>query len=161
MEQKLLDTIMAGSFTQTQALKRLRDLKEFLVNKLFTSGSKELQILTTEDPWLSTLNPDFFSQFDKKNTYHLFEAAEKAIKKMSVLIIYVAVELPEAEIAKLGAALRQVYGKKFLLEIKLDPGLIGGASLVWNGVYRDYSIRKKITDNRQVILNSLKSYVHK
>lgn len=161
MEEKLLATIINQSFTQAEALRHLRSLKEFLVNKLFTSGGKTTEPVEEENAWILALGEEFLKQFDKKNIYRLFEETEATIKKIPLLVIYVAVEIPESEVTALGTKIRQTYGNEFLLEIKLDPGLIAGASLVWNGVYKDYSIRKKIADNREIILNSLKTYANR
>lgn len=163
MDQQLLNFILNSNYTLNQALRRLHLLKDFLVIKLYTTDKKDVlgDISEEDNRWLSSLDEQFLQQFNKKNLYQSFQAAEEEIKKIQPLIVYVPFELPEAEAAKIGQNLRQDYGSNFMMEVKLDPSLIAGVSLTWNGIYKDYSLRKRITDNREVILNSLKSFAHK
>lgn len=157
--EELTTKILDGSYTQTQALKRLRALKDLGIAKLFGKQETKDEILVEQDSWFASLDKNFFRPFTKDNVYKLFEDAEKAIKDIKPLMIYLAVEIPEVEIAKIGQYLRQTYGNNFLMEIKIDPSLIAGTAFVWNGIYKDYSLRQKITDNRQAILSTLKGYI--
>ena len=68
--------------------------------------------------------------------------------------------MPHEEIEALGLRLRKKFNKPdFLIDVKHDPALIGGASIVWQGVYYDFSIQKRIQDNRAQILERIKEFV--
>ena len=75
---------------------------------------------------------------------------------LQIRIIFIPFELPEEGMAALGQRMRRLFGKNFLAEIKLDPNLLAGAALVWDGVYKDYSLREKIEDNRERIIKTLR-----
>lgn len=159
---ELVDQILFNTFIQTLALKRLLLLKNLAIGKLFgqKDSAKAADAVSSEQQmWLDSLDKDLFHHFTQSNVYKLFDDAEKVIKEIKPLTVYVSFDLPEKEISKIGQLLRQDYGKNFLIEIKLDPNLIAGCAFVWNGIYKDYSLRHKINENRQAVLSTLKGYI--
>lgn len=162
---QLLDQILAQTYTKEQALIRLHVLRDLVLVKLFgkekaasfnkTGHHSPMQ----QTSWIVSLGPDIYKHFNRKNVYKIFNTLEEEITKIQPLVVYLPFEIPVNELSAVGVNLRKNYGKRFLLETKLDPSLIAGTALVWNGIYKDYSIRKKIADNRQLILKTLKEYV--
>jgi F0F1-type ATP synthase delta subunit len=94
-----------------------------------------------------------------QNIYATFETLEKDIKTIEPLILYLPYELPDEEISQIGTKLRADYGNKFLIEVNIDPNLIAGCALSFKGIYKDYSIKQKIADNKQQILSTFRQYV--
>lgn len=149
------DLLLAGTYTRMDALRRLRILKQLLESRLF--GSISQPTLSPDDSvWISGVDENLFGFFTRENLYKLCDDMEDRIKKIEVLTVYLPFELPERELVNLGEHLRKDYGKNFLIEIKFDPGLIGGCSLVWHSIMKDYSIKKMMEDQQGVILNNLK-----
>lgn len=165
MIQELLDQILADTFTLAQAMKRLQVLKDLVLVKLF-SGKEELPIhITTQTqpgqqtPWITTLDSGIYKHFNRKNVYKIFQDLEIEIKKIKPLIIYLPFDVDDVNIDEIGRNARHLFGKNFLIDIKIDPSLIAGTALVWNGVYKDYSIKQKIAEDRQRILTMLKDFI--
>jgi len=166
MIKDLLDQILSQTYTQTQALARLRVLKDLVLLQLFGHGYKKqanpLKLPPNQQTnWLVTLNQEIFKNFTKDNAYQIFDELEREIRTIKPLVVCIPFELPEEGITELGQYLRKIFGKNFMAEIKIDPSLIAGTALVWNGVYKDYSIRNKISDNRDQILHIIKEYLKK
>jgi hypothetical protein len=162
MTATLTDIILKDSFTTAEALRRVRFLRDVSVNKLF--GSNDTQAILKNLPasdhaWLNSLGDGVYQQFNQDNVYKFFKEAEKAIKEIQPLTVFLPFEIPPEEAARLGNTLRRSYGNNFLLEIKLDPSLIAGAAFTINGMYKDYSLRKRIDDNRQQILEAIKEHL--
>ncbi len=156
--EDLLNQVLAETHTQTAALRRLRALREMLTRRLF-SNSQDLSVTDPDDlNWLYKLGENFFAKFNQKNIYDLIDYLENEIKNARVLIIYIPFSLPETELVKLSNKLRATYGPNFLIETKLDPQLIGGCALVWQGIYKDYSIKQKIKNNQENILTTFRQY---
>lgn len=151
MTQDIIDQILANTYTQADALRRIGILKDAVMGKLF--GSEK--IASAQIP------QNIYSYFTQKNAYKLFDEIITEIKKITPLVVYLPFEIPEQELINLGIYLRKDYGKNFLIEVKYDPSLIAGTALIWNGIYKDYSIRQKIADNHEVIIEMLKDYMHK
>jgi F0F1-type ATP synthase delta subunit len=165
--QDLLDKILERTFTKPQALSRLRVLKDLALTHLFEETSKKeaeekpVQSPAQETVWIVSLGTDIYKNFTRDNVYQIFNEVETEIKKINPVIVYLPFELPDTELTQLGQYFRRDYGKRLLIDVKLDPSLIAGTALVWNGIYRDYSLRKKINDNRQLIIKTLKESIVK
>ncbi len=157
MDQKLLDTILKNTYTLSQLKHRLSLLKNHLLQTLF--GSKELILTEYDSAWLKSLPSEFFQNFDKNNVYKIFDDLEKQITKLKALTIYLTFEPDEEILSQIGLYTRKVFERVILLDIKYDPRLIAGASLVWNGLYRDYSLRARIEERKMLISESFKKFL--
>lgn len=153
---EILDKVLEDTFTIYEARKRLRNLKNFLVNKLFAQGSKQDELNQEDLDFLNSLDEKFLSNFNKINLYQVFDALEESLNKISPLVIYLPFEIGHKESFQIGIWLRKNYGKNFLFEVKFDPSLIAGCALVWNGIYKDYSLKAKIAENQVQIIAKFK-----
>lgn len=164
----MLDKLLTNTYTKTDALKRLRLLKEFVILKLFGGGEQKF---TLEDlAWLESFlgkNPqeatkdELFKNFQPNSVYHDFEDLENSIKNIQTLTIYLPISLPLENIVEIGKYLKESYGPNFLIDLKYDPTLVAGAALAWKGIYKDYSIKQKLQGNHEQILNLIKDMMHK
>lgn len=150
----LTEIFLEHTYSLSQAKTRLILLKAYLENKFF-KPNPNLQA----DEWIISLGEDFFKQFNKLNAGILLKELEKKVAKIQKLTIFIAFEMPEPDLEKLGVWVRKNLRSDILIEIKIDPTLIAGASLSFKGVYRDYSLKMRIEENRERILGSFKSYL--
>lgn len=155
--QDLLEQILQTNITLPEALKGLADLKEFMINKLFGGTAPPSEALASQFPNLSEL----ICNLDQKNVYEIFDQTEAALKATQPLIICVSSPLPPENIKEIARRVKQDFGKNFLIEIKIEPELIGGAALVFRGIYKDYSLRQRLLDHKTEILQILEKYVSK
>lgn len=162
----MIDTIFEKILSQTHTLqqinRKVRFLREFINQKLY--GSKEaITAAQSEDAiyldWIKSLEPTLLNQINQSNVSEVFNTLEKKIAELKVLIIYVAFDMPEKDLSPLGEYLKSNFGAEFVFDVRFDPNLIGGASLVWNGVYHDFSLKKSIEDNKQAILTEIQSFL--
>ncbi|MBI3486106.1 hypothetical protein HY025_04155 [Candidatus Daviesbacteria bacterium] len=158
MEDQILNTILKDTYTQTQLNRRLRLLKESLNNQFF--GVKNNLFIELEDQnWLDSLDKTIFSQFSQENFNAQFQKLEELGKQIPVLSLYLSFDPPLEEIAKLSNYFRTNFSPNFLFEIKLDPNLVAGSALVWKGVYKDYSLRKYIDDQKERLISEFKQFI--
>lgn len=172
----MLDTILKNTYTKTDALKRLRILKEFVSLKLFgaedqtETGTLKDRFLEEDLIWLNNIfgqdvtkinKQDLSKQFEANNVYHQFEQWEETIKNTQTLTLYIPITIPDQSIIQVGQYLRQSYGQNFLIDLKYDPTLVAGVALVWKGVYKDYSIRQKLQQNREKVTSLIKGMIGK
>ncbi|MDO8429725.1 MAG: hypothetical protein Q7S88_03785 [Candidatus Daviesbacteria bacterium] len=157
---ELIDKLLIGTYTKTDAIRRIRSLHQFLENQLFASRISEFTASSSADvAWLSGLGADFMKEFTTENMYLKVEDLDTQIKKIQALIIYLPFEVPQGEVVRLGLRMRKDFGANFLLEFRFDPTLIAGCALVWNNIYKDYSVKKKINLNKEIILTSIREYL--
>lgn len=152
-----MNIILKDTFTLNQLRSRLQLLKSYIDNQLY--GGKTVSLSPEETKWLSSLGNDFYKNFTPKETGLIFDDLEKTLPQIPLVTLYLAFEPGETEIAQIGTYLRANFKNIQLFEIKYNPDLIGGAALSYKGTYRDYSLRKKIDDQKQQILASFKEYL--
>lgn len=151
----VLAKILETSFTPHDLSHKVGVLKNYLISKLF-SRENQITLSASDIKYINSLGKEFLNQFNKDNIYPIFDQIEAEVKKLSSLVIYLPLEIPDQEIINLGTKLRSDFGEKFIFEIRLDPTLIAGCALVWKGMYKDYSLKAKIAENRAQILASFK-----
>jgi hypothetical protein len=159
MNDKILNKILETGFTTHELRQKIRILKIFISNQLYgvtESTDPELAKLTG---WLEGLGPQFFTQFNQANYTSIFAELEKKAETLPNLVIYFAIEPNTKQLASVGSWLRESYGSQFIFDPKYDPSLIAGCALVWKGVYKDYSLKAKIAENRGQILEVIKSTI--
>lgn len=153
----ILDIILQNTYTLPEAKHRLRILKEYLEAKIF--GNSTLSFEPPDHAWLNSLPADFLKSFNKDNVSSAMENLEQQIKKLSPLILYLSFEPDKNTITAISLWLRQNLSQKPILEIKYDPTLIGGCALVKNGIYKDYSLKKRVEEQKDLILLEFKKYI--
>ncbi|MBI2039902.1 hypothetical protein HYT18_02420 [Candidatus Microgenomates bacterium] len=157
MSETILNTILKDTYTLTLLKHRLRVLKNYLLNQLFTASKVSLN---PEDlTWLNSLGPAFYQQFNKDNVEEIFSRLEAEIKKEQLLYLYLPFVAGNQVVSQIGGQIRHIFEKVVLFEIRFDPSLIAGCAISWKGVYRDYSLRAKIDQRKGEILQSFKKFL--
>lgn len=171
--QRLVSSFLEKNFTKAQAQRRLRVLQDFLNWALFENSGKELgsdsiktfvdSKLINTDPkfylmdgqFMESLGVEYMRQFDARNLTKQLGELESGIGKTRQVVIYLALELPPAEIERLGQWFKQNVGSDCLIDIQYKASLIGGAALSFGGTVKDYSIRARIESEKKEILKTL------
>ncbi len=155
---RILDIILTNTYTLSDLKHRLRILKEYLETRFFNKTGPN-EISPADSKWFSTLSKDFFDQFNKDNFSQIFERLEKEIDKITPLVIYLSFDIDEQIKTRISSWLRQNLTQKIIFETRFDPNLIGGVALTFNGIYKDYSLRSKINEQKELILQEFKNYI--
>jgi hypothetical protein len=160
--------ILSNSYTKGDIARRLRFLRQYLETCFFKPDETDMtkfllsEHATTDDidafiSWGKT----FFDGFTKENAYKIIEDIEKYIKTMPMISLYIPYEPVPAELVKLGKWFRANVRETILIDMKIDPTLLGGCAFVWQGNYRDYSLRYYMEKKRDEITKLVESYVEK
>lgn len=154
-----LANILKNTYTLSGLRRHVRILKDYLINKIFTQNQQPADISAEDGIWLNSLGGSFINQFNKDNIYPIFDEIDKSLDKMSALNIYLPFPQNDQIQAQIGQFIFKTFGKTILFDIKFDPNLIAGCALSWQGIYKDYSLRKRIEDNKAQIIGSFKKYL--
>src|SRR3989338_3041485 len=177
MDQTLAKQFLTTTFTKNQALRRLRLAKE-LLELLFFQGANPDDFENTfnklkakyspyfvgqegleEDvKFIYTLGPNFFKNFSTVNINDQTALLEKSINDTKNILMYLPFELPEDQVIVLGGWFKKNLGEDTLFEINYDPELIGGCAISYKGIYKDFSLRAKVDENKVKILEVLGGY---
>lgn len=158
----ILSQILASTYTSSRLTKRLRLLREYLNQSFFSKKydfSSQSYVDKEDLEWIKNLDEQFLKQFKAESLDQTLDSLLEEAKKLPVLVIYIPVDFPDEEINRISQNVRQNLNKTILIDFKLDPTLLAGCAFVWNGVYKDYSLRKKIDANRESILAQLKGFM--
>lgn len=159
----ILTTILQNTYSLNQLKTRLRLLKSNLLKTFFGGEAATVpdsQSLSAENiTWLKSLAPGFYEIFNKDNVYQTFTDLEAKINSLPTLTMYLTFEPDDITLSQIGAFARKTFGPNFLLDTKIDPTLIAGTALVWKGVRKDYSLKAKIAEKKDVISQEFKKFL--
>lgn len=156
MTNDFLTTILSNTYTLSQLKHRISVLKDYLQETIF--GSAKKTDLPNEDSlWLNSIPKEILEKFTKDNTYEIFTRIEKEVGQIKTLTMYLTFEPDSNTLTQIGTRAKTLF--PVLLDIKYDPNLIAGTALVWNGVYKDYSLHSKIVQKNNEILESFKKFL--
>lgn len=169
--------LLKDTYTKNQSAHRLGLIKELLNRWLFDNqpGQDLLAILDQylkeqdalihkDDPvWLQAVIPLIRDQIDpKKNiakqSVDLIKAIEQALATDKLVSFYLPFDYDDALLKQFGQWFKTTVGPDCLLEPSLDPSLVGGCAISYNGIYHDYSLKAKIGENRSQILKQLLNF---
>ena len=154
---EIFNKIIAKTYTQYDLKRRLNLLKNVMTKEYFAHDIQSQPVEERDQKWLTEIMP--FLKLTKENFSDTFAALEEKAQNIHSLIIFVPVLLPDTEIDTLGEKIRIDYGNNFVIDIRLDPGLIGGAALAWGGIYKDYSIKERIKEKKESIIETFQKYI--
>lgn len=156
--EEILNTILADTFSVTQLKHRLRLLKAGLLTKFF-GGQPDTSLSAEELNWLKKLPESFYQRFNKDNVYKIFTDLDAQIPRLPTLTMYLTFEPDELSLSQIGTYARNSFNPKLILDMKTDPNLVAGTSLVWKGVHKDYSLHAKIIEKREEIFQEFKKFL--
>ena len=152
--------IAEDTYTLSQLQKRLGFLREQMTRQFFgASPAKTAYTPPEERDWLQIVSKQLESHVTKENIYQIFAQLEADVKNTSHLVIMLPFLLPPAQTSALGKWLREQFNASIFFEPKLDSNLIAGCALIWKGVYKDFSLRQKVEDQRQTIFADFGQYL--
>ena len=121
-----------------------------LANEIITNNYTKAVALAALEALEEQAKQDFFAKKGAtEDTFNdIYSPAKKTVEAVKELTVYVAEELDGGQVARLGKKARELFGEEIFLEFKVDPTLTGGAALVWNGIYKDYSVRARFEEKK-------------
>lgn len=127
------------------------------INNLLNQYYKNDQT-TSIMSWAKKLKPELFQSLEmvlennniaEGNTSVLklfLEQLEKAVQSCKVLSVTIAAPANQQLVNKLSQYGKSQFGNTTIIEITVDPTIIGGAIVTYQGNYLDYSIKRKLDE---------------
>lgn len=169
MSDKLFKEIFNNTYTKNDFYQRSLLLKEFFEYLFFSDHGKEThkdilknflkdkEISKELSDVMNSWSDLFYTSFTSENFNTLIDEIEKEFEKLPIVVMYVPISLPFDEIKKLGEWVRTNITANVLMDVKVDPEVVGGCAFVWNGVYHDFSLKyffdKKVNDIVTMVRN--------
>lgn len=172
MEQKILDELLKDTFTLEVLRKRYQVLKGKIEGDIYHQEG-ESGIMNHESSGLDDIEKgglrgaERLKGFDeellkgvKSSDYSkITDYIEDFIKNLEALSIYFVFVPDEKQIKEVGTWLRgNLKNPRLIFQVKIDPALIGGCAIAYKGVYKDYSLRSKIGENKSKLIEEFRKY---
>ncbi len=154
-----LSILLQTTYSLSLLRYRLRILKSHFNQIFFVPSDAQEQLTPADIAWLNSLPKTFLEQFNESNFSQIMTGLENSINKLQALTLYLPFEINDQIAEQIGQKARITFNQLLLLDIKYDPNLIAGCALVWKGIYKDFSLKAKLGQQKEQILESFKKYL--
>ena len=143
------------SLKTTQEVDNLSSEIDMLMSKLFQSEKILLEkALTSVSVDSAKKITEIFEKFnldmtDKAIVRDFLDTLADLIKKFKVIKLILAFDPTRATIENIHEAVSENIGIGYILDIEVDESVLAGAIVIFNGKYKDYTIKKAIEETFQ------------
>lgn len=117
------------------------------IRKLFAqeiSSNVEHSNLDTSSKMIASTSDVAMTHIKKEDIKAILSSAYRTICALPILQMTLAFEPSEAVIGNISRWARQTLAPGILLDLSLDRSILGGAIIIYQGKFFDYSLRKKL-----------------
>lgn len=130
---------------------KLTEELQTLSSSLYKTGKRSFENILKTDIRKTTaqalgklLENNQITKDQRRPIQTLLAQIESSIASMQKVEIIISFEPTESFLTRLHTFLQDSFSKPVLLSLKTDSRIIGGAISIQNGLYRDFSLKKKI-----------------
>lgn len=87
-----------------------------------------------------------FDMNDKKLVSDFLDTLKNLIKKFKIIKLILAFDPTRKAIENIHDFISENIGIGYILDIEIDESILGGAAIMFNGNYKDYSLRKNLDE---------------
>lgn len=146
-------------FELSGAIKTVRQAEDFcaeisfILNNLYNVGNTSIDQILTKHSSKATagiikkiLINNKVLPTDFSNAEKILNALIDQVKRMKIIKLTLAIDPNDELVGKISAWVNENMEKNTLLDISRDESILGGAILSIDGVYKDFSLKKKLSD---------------
>lgn len=185
-EEKILDELLKNTYTLEGLRKRYQVLKKKIEGEIYSAEVSEVskvpsvskgeeksgdekerddvipatkyEIQNTKDG-LEGFDMELLKSIKNDDFVKLNEYIENFIKSAQSLSVYLVFSPEPAQLKEIGEWMRtNLKNPRLIFDIKVDAALIGGCAIAYKGVYKDYSLRAKISANKEKLIQEFREY---
>ncbi len=166
--QGVLDLIQKNTYTVGDMSRRVGILRECLETVLFSDETgpvtdrcvahlQSLQASSDVDAVIAW-GAEVYESFSQSTVSEKIIALQKTIESLPVLTLYVPVPFADAELAVVGEWCREHCDPHIVLDMHIEPEVVGGCGFVWHDVYHEFSLKSRMHEQRGVVTELLSAY---
>lgn len=169
-----LERMLENTYTKADLYRRIDLVQEFLVQSLFTrehhhgSRIKDLRVWgkskcenTEETEALSAAaqwGDDVLNSFTPENVYMRIKELKQAIEALPEMVLYVPTVFSAEHVVALGVWCRKHVRARTLLQLIVEPTVIGGCAFVIDNVYHDFSLSYFMQKSHNELIALVRTY---
>jgi F0F1-type ATP synthase delta subunit len=161
-----MDIFIKLTYTKKDALRRIRLLKDLLGIYFFDKERQSKFVKSVvalekkyEDNdyyrlsqsdliFIEKIGEKFLNQFTPAVVEIQLQKLQDMIEGAKQIVLYIPFEPDQHSIEVMGEYIKKNFGEMTLFTLSYDPGLVGGCSISFNGVLKDYSLKEKILNSK-------------
>lgn len=152
-----MDNILAIIRTTKEAQEILSALDGFAATLYVTKeqeGAKQENFSNLQPQIRDMLNDvlckELITQENREHIRLQIQTAQKAIRTSKKVQLTLTFQPDDTTISEFSSWIKTHAGKEFLIDIQIDKTIIAGAIITTNGLHKDYSLHKKLSDVFQI-----------
>jgi len=164
---QLRDTIIRSCHTKEDVLRRLAFLRNYLEYRYYKQGDmpigeylKDKNTKVNDSAVMSSWGDDFYQSFNKDNFYMLITQFTEGLKDNPLVTVYMPVNLDTEVLDKIGSWFQDNLDKGVLMDIRINPKIVGGCEFVWKGVSHHYTLEYFFAKKSDEIKNIISDYAN-
>lgn len=155
MEEKILDKLLEDAYTLEEFRKKYQAFKQAAEANLYNDNQESQR----KDGENYGILKDLAKEIKSGDFVRITQYLEDFMRTQEALAIYFVFMPERAQIKEVGEWLRlNLKHPRQIFQIKVDPTLIGGCAIAYKGVYKDYSLRSKIANNKSRLIEEFRKY---
>lgn len=173
MADDVVQKVLSNTYIKADFYKRMAFLREFLEHLIYrgdsehaSSESRTKQLLLyaqrsgNEDvaPAVEAWGDGVLDVFTAEHMYDQLDELTRMIEEMPELVLYIPVALTDAHTASIGMWCRKNIDDHIVLQLEIDPTVIGGCAIAWKNARYDFSLRHFLRKHREELMNTLQVY---
>ncbi|MBQ7257709.1 MAG: ATP synthase F1 subunit delta [Abditibacteriota bacterium] len=158
-DHNLTDVIMTDLSLVERVSKENNDFLKILSSPVVLKEKKKAIIKDLFEGKINDLTLDFIMLvIDKDREYVLliikdeFEKLHNEANSLSTLIVESVLELNEAQVSEIKSIMERKLSKKFTVETRINPELIGGVRLLFDDNVIDGSVKEKLSQIEEALI---------
>lgn len=170
--EAIITHVLAHTYTVARVEQRLGVLRHVLERLVFQPDAGETPAKRYHDiledyadpvdqALLRDLGTDWLEHMDEGVLQVGLKAATARIDALPTRTVYVPTTFDVAAEELLGRWCRDEWQPELLLQLEVDPHVIGGCGFIANDIYTEHSLRTGLTAHPHVVANILTDYVSK
>lgn len=153
MDNPLLQRILLHTYTKSDFYRTLDVVQEYLEHAFYNTddtddsnhterlvryAESQGDILVAEH--LKGWGEPVLSVFTRENLYEKLKELRNAFEGLPEIVVYAPVLFGKEEVLTIGTWCRENLDRNIVLNMQVEPTVVGGCAFVWNGTYHDFSL---------------------
>lgn len=167
--EAVITTLKETTYTKTRLLHRLGILQHVLERVFYQAASdtpvrdaftEELRAYAEPDDIdaLAQLGTDWVLEMSESSVPTALQSAHESIEAAPTLTVYVPAVFDEPAEAELGKWCRAELDAQMLLELEVDPNVVGGCAVIAHNTLHEYSLRTELAAQPDLLAKLVSQY---
>jgi len=170
--QSSMLVILQNTFVLADLHRRVDLLQQFLEHSFFTDDPQKKDPVRSIRAYyaeadedirqhveaITAWGPDFFASFNARDLYEKVKEFKQFIELLPRITLYVPVRLAPSRAGSIGSWCRTNIRKDLILDLKVDPAVVGGCAFAYEHAFHDLSLPYFLRQKRDDFAKLVRTY---